>query len=287
MRNMSALHIVLVCLALVLSLVRLALKEHWHINIFEIVLAIAALVAVAFAMRGKQRAGQSTEIATPVRVHGKKPTMLAVVYVLAIAIYVAYLGGQLFHTVIHSRQLAQDEQRWLMTNATIVSNSLRSMQHKNGDQTWSPVWTYTYSVGGHMYRSQSMALASGFSSRWYLSRDEATLNAQLRSDGSVVAVYYDPADPSRSVLDRRTIGSGNGDGVILTLSVVLMMFPVGALALIYVAWKKRKQTSNQSNASSLSSGIWFTLSRPSPIPLRDEGKRAIDNVAYARRATAY
>lgn len=70
-----------------------------------------------------------------------------------------------------------------------------------------------------------------------------TLNAQSRSDGSVVAVYYDPADPSRSVLDRRTIG--NGDGVVLTLSVVLMMFPVGALALIYVSWQKRKQVDQQ------------------------------------------
>lgn len=239
---MSALHIVLVCLALVLSVVRLALKEHWHINIFEIVFAFAALVAVAFAMRGKQRASQSTEIATPDRVHAKKPTMLAMVYVLAISIYVAYLGGQLFHTVIHSRQLAQDEQRWPMTNATIVGSSLRSMQHKNGDQTWSAVWAYTYSVGGQMYQSQSMALAGGFSAHWYPSRDEAALNAQSRSDGSVVAVYYDPRDPSRSVLDRRTIDNGDSDGVVLTLSVVLMMFPVGALALIYVSWKKRNRS---------------------------------------------
>lgn len=238
---MSALRAVLVYLALVLSVVRLAFREHWHINIFEIVFAFAALVVFTLAMRRKQQASQSTEIATPGRVQAKKPTMLAMVCVLGISIWVAYWGGQLFHTVIHSRQLAQDEQRWLMTNATIVGSSLRSMQHKNGGKTWSPEWAYTYAVDGQTFQSQSMALAGGFGAHWYPSRDEAMLNAQSRSNGSVVAVYYDPADPSRSVLDRRTIGNGNADSVILTLSVVLMMFPVGALALIYVSWKKRKQ----------------------------------------------
>jgi Protein of unknown function (DUF3592) len=173
--------------------------------------------------------------------------MLAMVYVLSISIWVAYMGGQLLHTVIHSRQLAQGEQRWPMTSATIVGNSLRSTQHKNEGQTWSPVWAYTYSVDGRTYQSQSMALAGGFSAHWYPSRDEAMLNARLRSDGSVVAVYYDRSDPSRSVLDRRTIGNGSADGVVLTLSVVLMMFPVGALALIYVSWKKHKQVSQQLN----------------------------------------
>ncbi|WP_186310795.1 hypothetical protein [Paraburkholderia sp. BCC1886] len=67
------------------------------------------------------------------------------------------------------------------------------------------------------------------------------LNARLRSDDSVVAIYYDRADPSRPVLDRRTIGNGSADGVVLTLSVVLMMFPAGALALTYVSWKKHKR----------------------------------------------
>lgn len=245
MRNMSVMRVVLVCLALVLSIVRLALREHWHINIFEIVFAFPALVAIALAMRRRERASQSTEIVTPGRVQAKKPTMVAMIYILGISIWVAYMGGQLFRTVIHSRQLAQDEQHWLTTNATIVGNSLRSMQHKNEGQTWSPVWAYTYSVDGQTYQSQSMALAGGFSAHWYSSRDEAMLNAQSRSDGSVVAVYYDPADPSRSVLDRRTTGNGNTDGVVFALSVVLMMFPVGALALIYVSWKKRKQVDQQ------------------------------------------
>lgn len=242
---MSALRVVLICFALGLSIVRLALREHWHINIFEIVFAFVALVAIALAMRRKQRESQSTEIVTLGRVQAKKPTMLAMVYVLGISIWVSYMGGQLFHTVIHSRQLAKDEQRWPTTSATIVSNSLRSMRHKNGSQTWSPVWAYTYSVDGQPYQSQSMALAGGFSAHWYPSRDEAVLNAQSRSDGSIVAVYYDPVDPSRSVLDRRTVSDGNADGVVLTLSVVLMMFPVGALALIYISWKKRKQIDRQ------------------------------------------
>lgn len=241
MRNMSALQVVVVCLALVLSVVRLALREHWHINVVEIVFVFAALVAIAFAIRAQQQASQSTEIATPARLHAKKPFILAIVYALVISIYLAYTGGELFHTVIHSRQLARDELRWSMTNATIVGNSLRSMHHKNGAQTWSPVWTYTYSVGGQMYRSQSMALAGGFDAQWFPSRDEATLNAQSRSDGSVVAVYYDPADPSCSVLDRRTIGNGNIDGLVLAISVVFMMSPVGALALIYVSWNKRRR----------------------------------------------
>lgn len=245
MRNMSTLRVVLACLALALALVRVALREHWHINIFEIVFAFAALVAIALAIRRKQQASQSTEMAKPHRMQAKKPTMLATVYMLGISIWAAYMGGQLFHTVIHSRQLAQDEQRWLVTNATIVGNSLRSMQHKNGGQTWSPVWAYTYSVDGRTYQSQSMALAGGFSAHWYPSREEAMLNAQSRADGSVVAVYYDPANPSRSVLDRRTIGNGDADGVVFALSVLLMMFPVGALALIYVSWKKWKRVDQQ------------------------------------------
>lgn len=245
MKKTSAPRLVFACLALTLSLVKLALNEHWPINIFEIVCVFAALVAVAFAMRGKQQASQSTGIATPVPVRPKKPNMLVMVYLLAISIFVAYSGGQLFNVVIHSRQLAQDEQRWLTTDATIVGSSLRSSQRKNGDQTWSPVWAYTYYVGGKMYQSQSMDLSGGFSAQWYRSRDEATLDAKTRADGSLVAAYYDPENPARSVLDRRTIDGTAGSGVLLTLSVVLMMFPVGALALLYAAWKKRKQIDQQ------------------------------------------
>jgi hypothetical protein len=242
---MSAPRVVLVCLALVLSVVRLALREHWRINILEIVFAFAALMAIAFAIRRKQQASQSTETATPGGVQAKKPTMVGMIYTLGMSIWIAYLGGQLFQTVIHSRRLARDEQHWLMTNATIVGNSLRSTQRKNGGQSWSPVWAYTYSVGGQTYQSQSMALPGGFNAHWYPSWDEAMLGAQSRFDGSIVPVYYDPANPSRSVLDRRTTDNRNTDGMLLTLSVMFMMLPVGALALIYVSWKKRKQVDRQ------------------------------------------
>ncbi|WP_147432382.1 DUF3592 domain-containing protein [Pararobbsia silviterrae] len=239
MTNMSALRIVSLSLALTLSVARLALWEHWHISFPEFALIFAAFAVIAFAIRGQQSEKRSTEGNTRGPAISKKRFVLGAVFFIAMSFYVAYMGGRMFYVVFHIGTLAQDEQSWPMTDATIEGYAMQSMQQKNVGLLWSPAWTYTYSVGGQTYRSQSMALTGGFSAHWYRSKNEAALGAQLRADGSVVTAYYDPADPSRSVLDKRASGNRYVEGVALAFAVVIMLFPVGIVALFYVAWKQR------------------------------------------------
>lgn len=243
MRSVYVLRAVIACLALVFSLVRLALTGNWPIHIFEIALAFVVFLTIALLIYKKRAASKSNGLAKSGGETTKVPNIFVEFLVLSMSIWVAYMGTQFFLGVIQSRQLSRDEQHWPTTNATILGNALRSIQPAHGGQTWSPEWAYIYSTDGRTYRGRSMALTGGFDAHWYLRKSDAVLAAQSRPDSSIVAVYFDPADPSRSVLVRRTRHST--EDVLLMISVVLMMFPIGAFTLAYVSRKKRRPADQQ------------------------------------------
>ncbi|WP_420823444.1 DUF3592 domain-containing protein [Trinickia diaoshuihuensis] len=106
------------------------------------------------------------------------------------------------------------------TEATITSINTISKPLKDGNRLWAPSWTYTYIVDGKSYSAQSTHIAYGFDVNWYQYERVAERDGLSRPVGSAVHAFYDPNNPSRSVLDRATFGLG--DAIHLTPFVLVL-----------------------------------------------------------------
>ncbi|WP_459619428.1 DUF3592 domain-containing protein [Burkholderia sp. 3C] len=152
-------------------------------------------------------------------------------YVYSIMLYLFGLlligyGIAYVYSAVHSWCLTRSELSWATTDATVESWTIDIGNGARATTTWSPEWRYTYKVAGHLYSTQSHAVADGFeASRG--TKEDAVRDATARPIGSSVRVYYDPANPQRSVLDRRNF---SGWAVIrsffLSLSVLLCAIAV-------------------------------------------------------------
>jgi hypothetical protein len=96
------------------------------------------------------------------------------------------------------------QHKWLTANATVTSEGTISRTLKYGRQQWAPSWTYTYAVNGRAYRADSTSINSGYSVNWYEYEPAAARDSSSRPVGSTVHAYYDPGNPSHSVLDEAT-----------------------------------------------------------------------------------
>lgn len=134
---------------------------------------------------------------------------------LFIAACMGYLG-------VKTALLERAQQRWPTVSATIVSAQTRSSTSEDKQVSWSPVWSYSYTVDGKPYSAQSTGIPGGFDAHWYDSREEALKGGLSRPVGSAVQAYYDPAYPQRSVLDRRTARSTDWAPFGLSMLVVLI-----------------------------------------------------------------
>jgi hypothetical protein len=134
---------------------------------------------------------------------------------LLIAGCMGYLGLKTF-------LLERAQQAWPTVEATIVSAQTQSSTSEDKQVSWSPVWSYSYTVDGKPYRAQSTDIPGGFDAHWYDSRREALNNGLSRPVGSAVSAYYDPANPQRSVLDRRTPRSTDWAPFGLSILMVLL-----------------------------------------------------------------
>jgi hypothetical protein len=106
------------------------------------------------------------------------------------------VGSKLYFLVL--------ERTWPLAEATITSTHTISKTLKYGNHLWAPSWTYTYVVNGGSYSAESTSIAYGYDVNWYRYEPVAERDGLSRPVGSVVRAYYDPANPSRSVLDRAT-----------------------------------------------------------------------------------
>jgi len=182
-------------------------KPHWSsltIAIIFIIL-ISVLLARLYLVRDEAEDSMASNI-----VNEKKTKTLGTIGMVVaggMAILLVFMGCAGIYLIFHTRQLATAELDWSTVDATIEASDLHSSTSKGGRVAWSPFWTYSYAIGGQHYRNKSTALPSGSDLHWYSDKKSAEEEAASRAIGQSVIAYYDPADPQRSVLDRRTLGS--------------------------------------------------------------------------------
>jgi hypothetical protein len=115
---------------------------------------------------------------------------------------------------------AAETQDWPSTTATIMASQLVDSpnvgRYTRHIQSYVLELTYIFSVDGIAYEGHRVSVASG------KMKEDAGLALQARySPGSQHTVYYDPADPSRCVLEH--VESPWDDRVFVALGVVLPM----------------------------------------------------------------
>jgi hypothetical protein len=96
------------------------------------------------------------------------------------------------------------QRTWLPAEATVTSVRTVSRTLKYGKHQWAPSWTYAYVANRRSYQAESTAIACGYDVNWYDSESAAARDGSSRAVGSTVHAYYDPGNPSRSMLDRAT-----------------------------------------------------------------------------------
>jgi len=147
-------------------------------------------------------------------------TGAAGVFLAGIMLTLLYGSGTLGYTAAKAWMFQRSEQTWPSTQATIISDELRSSTSREGRVTWSSYWTYSYEVDGTPYVAKSIDVPTGYDAKWFDERGSAVSDGLSRPPGSQTTTYYDPAAPRRSVLDKRT--AYGGDQVVLGIAVAML-----------------------------------------------------------------
>ena len=125
----------------------------------------------------------------------------------AIAI-VAFLGCTVGFVIKwgHGLRMAWNGRGWPAVTGTIISSKIVIEDLGEGDTRHDSKVTYEYRVAGQVYRADRLEWSDGavtgtklWQQRWH----ERTVAAY--PVGRNVTVYYDPADPSRAVLQPRRL----------------------------------------------------------------------------------
>ncbi|MBK7452393.1 MAG: DUF3592 domain-containing protein [Anaerolineales bacterium] len=119
-----------------------------------------------------------------------------------IIVPVLVLGGVGFFLYKRSQQsnaARQAAQSWLSTTGTVLMSSVQSRRSGNSTSTF-PVVVYQYEVNGKTHQSQTIKAGEQFMNVRVLGQANAT--AARYPIGANVTVYYNPANPAESALER-------------------------------------------------------------------------------------
>jgi hypothetical protein len=109
------------------------------------------------------------------------------------------LGFFLYKRNQQSMAYRQSTQTWHSTTGTILMSSVQSSYSGRSHSTY-PVVVYQYEVNGQRYQSQRIKAGEQFLNVRVIGQAEATVNRY--PIGATATVYYNPANPSESVLER-------------------------------------------------------------------------------------
>ena len=90
-------------------------------------------------------------------------------------------------------------QSWSGTMGTVLTSTVQSKRTGNSTSTY-PVVIYQYEVNGKSYQSQTIKAGEQFFNVRILGEAQATANRY--PVGAQVMVYYNPANPQESALER-------------------------------------------------------------------------------------
>lgn len=119
-----------------------------------------------------------------------------------IIVPVLVLGGVGFFLYKRSQQsnaARQAAQSWLTTTGTVLMSSVQSRRSGNSTSAF-PVVVYQYEVNGKTHQGQTIKAGEQFMNVRILGQANAT--AARYPIGANVTVYYNPANPAESALER-------------------------------------------------------------------------------------
>jgi hypothetical protein len=109
------------------------------------------------------------------------------------------IGYFLYRRSQQSTAYRQNAQAWPGTSGTVLMSSVQSKRTGNSRSTY-PVVVYQYQVNGKDYQGQRIKAGEQFLSVRVAGEAQATVARY--PIGATVTVYYDPANPSESALER-------------------------------------------------------------------------------------
>ena len=120
----------------------------------------------------------------------------------SIIIPILILGGIGYFIYKRSQQSSvarQVAQSWPSTSGTVLMSSVQSRQSGRSHSTY-PVVVYQYAVNGRTYQNQTIKAGEQFMNVRIMGQAQATVARY--PIGANVTVYYNPANPAESALER-------------------------------------------------------------------------------------
>jgi hypothetical protein len=150
-------------------------------------------------------------------------TGMLVAFCLGGAFFLLGAGLAIFGFV--QRKKAKTAETWPTVNGSIVSARLDQRTHIDHDDghtststSYTPIVEYTYETGGKTYRGNRIFPGAS------MSYDHGTAQGIVNryQPGAVVAVHYDPADPTQAVLETKS----KGGNLFLIIGAVFAVFGI-------------------------------------------------------------
>jgi hypothetical protein len=96
---------------------------------------------------------------------------------------------------------AQASQAWPMVLGRVAHSGVRRSTDSDGGTSYAPEVRYLYDVGGRAFENGRLLFGGTVNSGSYRAAEKL---AARYAAGSVVQVYYNPANPQDAVLERRS-----------------------------------------------------------------------------------
>jgi hypothetical protein len=157
---------------------------------------------------------------------------------LVVGVIFAYFSITGIWQGLKIKHFERAELSWQEVSARIDASDIRhSYSRRTGDR-WSAFWTYSYVIEGQRYEVSSVNIDGAYNANWYAQRNDAEEDGAKRQVGSRVVAYYDPDDPKRSVLDRRT--PDDADTFAMVLWAIAGFVSIFAISVPIYSWVKNQ-----------------------------------------------
>lgn len=114
-------------------------------------------------------------------------------------VFLIGLGIFIYRRSQQGKVAKEAAQSWPSTMGTVLASSVQSRRSGNSISTY-PVVVYQYDVNGKSYQSQTIKAGDQFFNVRIIGEAQAT--ADRYPVGAQVMVYYNPANPQESALER-------------------------------------------------------------------------------------
>lgn len=142
-----------------------------------------------------------------------------------LVMYLVLFGGGLFiiiTAILQKTKASKAAESWLKTQGVVQSSELSVRRNRDTDGSSStqyfPKVVYNYEVKGTNYTSNVLSFGKANTSK-----KKANLAVAKYPVGTSVQVYYDPADPTKSVLETEA------NGFVMNLILGIFLVVIGLL----------------------------------------------------------